>query len=86
LSVWGLNSGCPRYNKQRQPSGDDYLKLLEIVKGKTNGDVAVTESFIQHLIRPELYGLITSQPIDEKEVYRVLWWGYPFRMTVKGNY
>jgi hypothetical protein len=83
LSVWGLNSGHPQYNKKRQPSGDDYFKLLEIVKGKTNGDIVVTKSFIQHLIRPELSGLITSQPIDEKGVYKVLWWGYPFRRAVR---
>ncbi len=84
LSVWGLNSGHPQYNRKRQPSGDDYFRLLEMVKGKINGDIVVTESFIQHLTRPELSNLITSQPVGEEGIHRVLWWEYPFRVAARG--
>jgi hypothetical protein len=81
LSVWSLNSGHPHYNKKHQPSGSDYFKLLEMAKGKTNGDIVVTESFVQHLTRPELASLIASQPVGDKVVYKVLWWAYPLRVA-----
>lgn len=83
LSPWALHSGIPRYNKKIQPSGDDYFRLLQVVKRKTNGEIFLTADFIKNLTRPELLSLIESKPIDGERVYKVLWWEYPFRMATR---
>lgn len=83
LSVWALNSGHPRFNKRGKPSGDDFFELCEMLKKRTNGDIVTTESFGQHLLRPELAALIRPCGLGGTQAYKVHWWYLPVRIDLK---
>lgn len=80
---WILNFDTPQYNLAQQPSGEDFLKSYGLQRKQTNGDIWVTQSFVQQVRRPELLNLVKPLNANGKELYVIRWSEYPFRIIPK---
>lgn len=85
LVSWGLDFDTPQQNLSEQPSGEDFLRLYNLQRKQTNGDISATRSFVQQVRRHELLNLIKPWTANGQELYKVRWSGYPFKIIPKAR-